>query len=94
MEKNGPDLLVDIFRAYYDARRNKRNSKQQIAFEMDLEHNLVELYEQIRDRKYEPAPGVCFIVDRPVKRYSPRSSRTGLCIICCSTICRPCSRRA
>jgi retron-type reverse transcriptase len=68
MEKNGPDLLVDIFRAYYDARRNKRNSKQQIAFEMDLEHNLVELYEQIRDRKYEPAPGVCFIVDRPVKR--------------------------
>lgn len=68
MENKGPDLLVDIFRAYYDARKNKRNTKQQIAFEMDLEHNLVELYEQIRDRKYQPSPGVCFIVDRPVKR--------------------------
>lgn len=52
-------MLVDIFRAYYDARKNKRNTKQQIAFEMDLEHNLVALYEQIRDRKYEPLPGVC-----------------------------------
>ncbi len=68
MENNGSDLLVDIFRAYYDARRNKRNTRQQVAFEMDLEHNLVELYEQIRDRKYEPSPGVCFIVNRPVKR--------------------------
>ena len=68
MENNGSELLVDIFRAYYDARRNKRNTKQQVAFEMDLEHNLVELYEQIRDRKYEPSPGVCFIVNRPVKR--------------------------
>lgn len=68
MENNGPDLLVDIFRAYYDARRNKRNTKQQVAFEMDLEHNLVELYERIRDRTYEPEPGVCFIVDRPIKR--------------------------
>lgn len=68
MENNGSELLVDIFRAYYDARRNKRNTMQQVAFEMDLEHNLVELYEQIRDRKYEPSPGVCFIVNRPVKR--------------------------
>ena len=68
MENQRPDLLVDIFRAYYDARKNKRNTKQQIAFEMDLEHNLVVLYEQIRDRKYEPLPGVCFIVNRPVKR--------------------------
>ena len=59
MENKEPDLLVDIFRAYYDARKNKRNTKQQIDFEMDLEHNLVALYEQIRDRKYEPLPGVC-----------------------------------
>lgn len=68
MEKERSDLLTDIFRAYYDARRNKRNTKQQLAFEMELEGNLVELYEQIRDRKYEPLPGICFIVNRPVKR--------------------------
>lgn len=28
----------------------------------------MELYEQIRDRNYTPSPGVCFVVNRPVKR--------------------------
>ena len=64
----GCDLLNDIFRAYYDARRHKRNTKSQLAFEMDLEHNLIELYEQIRDRTYRPSPGICFITEHPVKR--------------------------
>lgn len=64
----GFDLLTDIFRAYYDARKHKRNTKSQLAFEMDLEHNLIVLYEQIRDRTYRPSPGICFITERPVKR--------------------------
>lgn len=64
----GYDLLTDIFRAYYDARKHKRNTKSQLAFEMDLEHNLIVLYEQIRDRTYRPSPGICFITERPVKR--------------------------
>lgn len=62
------NLLTDIFRAYYDARKHKRNTKSQLAFEMDLEHNLVVLYEQIRDRTYHPSPGICFVTDHPVKR--------------------------
>ena len=45
MENNGSELLVDIFRTYYDARRNKHNTRQQFAFEMELEYNFVELYE-------------------------------------------------
>ncbi len=45
MENNGSELLVDIFRTYYDARRNKHNTRQQVAFEMELKYNLVELYE-------------------------------------------------
>ena len=65
MENNGSELLVDIFRAYYDARRNKHNTRQQVAFEMELEYNFVELYEEIGDRKYEPSPRGCFIVNRP-----------------------------
>ena len=64
----GSDLLTDLFRAYYDARKHKRNTESQLAFEMDLEHNLIVLYEQIRDRAYRPSPGICFITDRPVKR--------------------------
>ncbi len=64
----GYDLLTDLFRAYYDARRHKRNTRSQLAFEVDLEHNLIELYEQIKARSYRPSPGICFITDRPVKR--------------------------
>ena len=31
--------------------KKKRNTVSQITFEIDLEHNLMELHEQIRDRK-------------------------------------------
>ena len=68
MEDNGQQLLTDLFKAYYDARRKKRNTGSQLAFEIDLEHNMIELYNQIRDRSYHPSPGVCFVVERPVKR--------------------------
>lgn len=61
-------LLTDLFQAYYDARRNKRNSPSQLRFEMDLETNLVNLYHELRDRRYKPAPSVCFIVQDSVKR--------------------------
>lgn len=62
------DLLLDVFDAYFQARRNKRSTRSQLAFEMDLECNLAELYQDIAERRYEPLPGICFIVDKPVKR--------------------------
>ncbi|MDR3119156.1 MAG: RNA-directed DNA polymerase, partial [Mediterranea sp.] len=40
----------------------------QLAFEMNCEHNLVELYEEIKERTYAPSPAICFMVDHPVKR--------------------------
>ena len=61
-------LLADLFRAYYDARRNKRNTPSQLRFEMDLETNLIELYHELRDRRYKPSPSVCFVVQDSVKR--------------------------
>jgi len=61
-------LLTDVFRAYYDARKHKRNTLNQLNFEMDLEHNLVELAHQIRDRTYSVSPSVCFMVTKPVNR--------------------------
>ena len=61
-------LLYDVFDAYYDARRNKRNTKSQLAFEMNLEHNLLQLYEELRTRTYKPSPCTCFITFDPVQR--------------------------
>lgn len=66
MRKNG--LLTDLFYAYYDARKNKRNTINQLRFEMDLEHHLYDLYMQIQERKYEPKQSLAFIVNKPVQR--------------------------
>ncbi|HCB51317.1 TPA: hypothetical protein DEP21_01925 [Patescibacteria group bacterium] len=61
-------LLLDIFQAYYDARCNKRNTLSQLAFELDFEHSLFELYEELKTRTYEIGQSICFIVSDPVKR--------------------------
>lgn len=61
-------LLVDIFKAYYDARRNKRNSRSQLRFEQNLERNLVQLYHEIDERRYHVGRSLCFITEVPVKR--------------------------
>ena len=59
---------MDLFQAYFDARRNKRNTINQLEFEMDFEHNLFVLAEEIRDRTYSVGRSICFIVNNPVKR--------------------------
>ncbi len=61
-------LLEDVFRAYYDARKNKRNTKSQMLFEVDLESNLISLYNDLKNRTYYPSPSVCFVVTKPVRR--------------------------
>ncbi|MDR1883605.1 MAG: RNA-directed DNA polymerase [Prevotella sp.] len=61
-------LLEDLFLAYYDARKNKRNTINQLRFEMDLEHNLFDLCCRIQKREYVPEPGIAFIVFKPVQR--------------------------
>lgn len=67
-EEVDKDLLYDVFRAYMDARKNKRNTVNQLQFEMNLESNLIELAAQIQNRTYKVGRSVCFIVENPVKR--------------------------
>ncbi len=66
--KTTGDLLQDIFIAYHDARKSKRNTPRQLEFELNLEENLIKLYKEVNDRTYRPSPSICFIVDKPVKR--------------------------
>lgn len=63
-----PQLLEDVFLAYFTARRSKRNSINQLQFEMNLESNLISLAQEIQNKSYEVSPSICFCVDRPVKR--------------------------
>lgn len=63
-----PMLTEDLFRAYYEARRNKRNTHNALQFELDLEHNIIQLSREIAERTYSLSKSICFIVDKPVKR--------------------------
>ncbi len=62
------DLVKDVFRAYFDARKNKRGTDNQLEFEIDFEHNLFELAYDIQNETYTVGRSICFIVNNPVKR--------------------------
>ena len=61
-------LLADLYQAYYDARRHKRNKPYQLRFEADLERNLNALCNELYNRTYKPYPSTCFIITDPKKR--------------------------
>ena len=65
---NEDKILTDLFQAYFDARKNKRNTINALGFEKHFEVNIFKLYEEILSGFYEPQKSICFIVDRPVKR--------------------------
>lgn len=62
------DFMQDLFKAYYCARKNKRNTYNQLKFELNYESNLLDLRDQILERRYKPLPEIAFIVNKPVKR--------------------------
>lgn len=61
-------LLIDLFKAYYDARRHKRNTGNQLKFEVNLEENLVRLRDELIDYTYKVGRSTCFIIEDPKKR--------------------------
>ena len=65
---NGQRIQEDLFKAYFNARKNKRNTLNQLAFEKHFEANLFALASEIIEYHYEPKPSICFIVNNPVKR--------------------------
>ena len=61
-------LLYDLFQAYYTARKNKRSTVNALKFEMYYESKLFQLYDEIKNRKYEVSPSICFMSFEPVQR--------------------------
>jgi len=66
--KQPSKLLIDLFKAYYNARKNKRKSPDCLDFEMNYEKNLFQLYQEIINKKYKISSSLCFISFYPVKR--------------------------
>jgi retron-type reverse transcriptase len=54
--------------AYFDCRRNKRNTQSALAFEQDLERNLLKLFDELCSGAYRPGRSICFVITRPKNR--------------------------
>lgn len=61
-------LLLDLYQAYYDAKRHKSNRSYVKKWEANLKQNMEELCDDLFYRRYKPLPSKCFIVDYPKKR--------------------------
>lgn len=61
-------LLKDLFKAYFDARRNKRNTCNALEFEINYERKIFDLYYDLKNNNYELSRSIAFIVNNPVKR--------------------------
>ena len=64
----GHASFEDLVVAYFDCRKNKRNTHNALAFEQNLERNLSQLHHEIVDGSYRPGRSICFVVTRPKPR--------------------------
>jgi len=62
--KNHP-TIEDVFDAYFSCRKQKRNTLNQLAFEVDLESNLVKLYRDLKSGNYKIGHSLAFIIMHP-----------------------------
>lgn len=63
------DLTVsELFEAYYDCRRNKRNTWNALLFEQNLEKNLMDLYYELVGGSYTIGKSIMFVITRPKYR--------------------------
>lgn len=58
----------DLVDAYFTCRENKRNTRSALAFEENLERNLIDLYHDLVDGSYTIGPSTCFVITRPKPR--------------------------
>jgi len=60
--------LSEVFEAYFDCRKGKRNTFNASAFEENLESNIIELHYDLTHRVYTPNRHICFVVSYPTLR--------------------------
>jgi RNA-directed DNA polymerase len=65
---NNVDYLEDLFQAYFDCRKNKRNTINALKFEQHFEAEIFRLHDELISEQYEPKRSIAFIVNKPVQR--------------------------
>lgn len=61
-------LLTDLFKAYFNARKNKRNTRAVLEFDLNYEKEIFKLYRELKDGSYEISKSTAFIIFDPVQR--------------------------
>lgn len=61
-------LLVELNRAYVEARKGKRKTEDEHIFEVNEIENLLNLRDAILERTYKPSRGIAFVTRKPVIR--------------------------
>lgn len=57
-----------LWRAYRQCRRNKRNTSNALAFEVDAEAKLLSLQAELLEHRYQPGASICFVTEGPKPR--------------------------
>lgn len=60
--------LKEVYNAYFQCRKNKRKTINQVKFELYYEYNCIQLWKDINNRTYKIGKSICFIVTRPKLR--------------------------
>ncbi|OBY57746.1 RNA-directed DNA polymerase [Pseudomonas sp. AU12215] len=63
-----PFTFEELAQAYFDCRRHKLNTNSARRFELNLEENLLGLYEELLGGTYKPGRSICFVITRPKHR--------------------------
>lgn len=61
-------LLLDLYQAYYSAKKHKSKRSYVRSWERNMKQNMEDLCDDLFYRRYKPLPSKCFIVDYPKKR--------------------------
>lgn len=69
MQHKGNEVTFDdIYMAYEDCRRRKKNTKGAMEYEPNALFDLIDLCDEINNRTYKLCPSECFVVKYPIPR--------------------------
>lgn len=60
--------IENIYKAYNDCIKHKKNTANALKFELKREKNLFNLLKDLRDKKYKISRHICFVVTEPTAR--------------------------
>ena len=68
------NFVLSLYYAYFACRKNKRKTHNQVAFELNYPHNLIQLARELETCDYVPRKSIAFVITKPKIREVMASS--------------------